>query len=124
MSDLKPCPFCGGEAGIGEYDSDPDGPFYFVNCTDCMASTNVLLGGQYRFTEAEAIAAWNTRATSSAPDVGELEDLVERLNNGVPAIGLHEDNNTELFDIEAADETMFEAAAILTALRGAQEAGQ
>ena len=62
--ELKPCPFCGGEAGTGTQ-HDPDGDFAFVNCTECMASTNVLLGQQWRFTEAEAIAAWNTRAGDS-----------------------------------------------------------
>ena len=72
---LLPCPFCGGEAGVGtQY--DPDGPFAFVNCTDCMASTNTLLGQQYAFTEAEAIAAWNNRKHPPA-DMAGLNGLTE-----------------------------------------------
>lgn len=47
----------------------------------------------------------------------DLDDLVEQLKAGVPEVGLHEDNNTELFDVEAANETMAEAAATITALR-------
>ena len=38
------------------------------------------------------------------------EELIEVLRHGVPAFGLHEDNSTELFDIEAANEVMTEAA--------------
>lgn len=57
MSELKPCPFCGGEAskvwipyiGGGGYGN-------VIECDDCWAKTG------YYATEAEAIAAWNARA--------------------------------------------------------------
>ena len=62
MKDLKPCPFCGGEAELHPtYDMDTgevDGWFTWCNndrC-ECKPETNE------HFTEAEAIAAWNTRA--------------------------------------------------------------
>lgn len=45
------------------------------------------------------------------------EDLIEVLRHGVPAFGLHEDNSTELFDIEAANEVMTEAADRIEALQ-------
>jgi hypothetical protein len=66
---LLPCPFCGSEAGLGR---GRDGPF--VNCIDCLASTNILVPqGQ---TEAEAIAAWNTRTSVPLPTLtGEVERL-------------------------------------------------
>ena len=51
---LKPCPFCGHEAGVGQ---GPDG--YFVNCTWCSAATDHLTGQKY--TEQEAIDLWNKR---------------------------------------------------------------
>lgn len=38
-----------------------------------------------------------------------MGDLVERLRRGVPVEGLHEDNETELFDVDAANETMIDA---------------
>jgi hypothetical protein len=46
----------------------------------------------------------------------ETEDLIEALTDGVKACGLHEDNDTELFLIEDANDTMADAA---TALRAA-----
>lgn len=76
MTDLEPCPFCGGEASetIGSIRySDrheawwPDGTqirdAYFVNCLKCGCDNKAMLGHQ---TEDAAIAAWNTRAPSSA----------------------------------------------------------
>ena len=57
MSDettLLPCPFCGGEASKRLF----YGARYGVYCDECDAR----VGGLFN-TEAEAIAAWNTRAT-------------------------------------------------------------
>jgi len=62
MSELKPCPFCGGEQaiktryigygspGLGSHDE------YRVVCKECRASSD-----EYK-SEAEAIAAWNRRS--------------------------------------------------------------
>ena len=50
--ELKPCPFCGGEAVpilAGKLD------YFRIYCRDCKASTKPR---EYR----EAIAAWNRRA--------------------------------------------------------------
>lgn len=52
---LEPCPFCDGEAQI-EW-SFPGGPY--VLCNDCGAATF------YGKSIGEAIAAWNTRATTT-----------------------------------------------------------
>ncbi len=51
---LKPCPFCGHEAGIGQ---GLDG--FFVNCTWCSASTDVLMPSDN--SEQEAADLWNKR---------------------------------------------------------------
>lgn len=49
MTELKPCPFCGGEAELYS------GGIKYVLCKECLATSNDFK------TEAEAIKAWNTR---------------------------------------------------------------
>ena len=62
MSELKPCPFCGGEARTsGERFENTI--LSWVFCSSCGAA------GGYRHTEAEAITAWNTRAERTCHDV-------------------------------------------------------
>lgn len=72
MSDetiLLPCPFCGGEAEVIEADYGMYMTGYAVCCRKCCLKLGVTgrLGETYEWspvfnTEAEAIAAWNTRA--------------------------------------------------------------
>lgn len=57
-SDLLNCPFCGGEAELYTTVPTHDG-FWCCICRDCGASTSFG-------SEAEAIAAWNTRANDAA----------------------------------------------------------
>lgn len=52
MSELKPCPFCGGEAELSEY----GGPQYLVECPFCEAGT--FTG---RVSKDQAIEDWNAR---------------------------------------------------------------
>ena len=54
MTELLPCPFCGGEASKRLF----YGARYGVYCDECDA----CVGGLFN-TEAEAISAWNARAT-------------------------------------------------------------
>ena len=54
MSELLPCPFCGGEA---EKMTSSDG-FTSIGCLVCNPIFGVMVQAS---TEAEAIAAWNTR---------------------------------------------------------------
>ena len=51
MTELKPCPFCGGEASM--YIAYDDG--YYVCCDECGCGLPVYN------TEEEAIEAWNRR---------------------------------------------------------------
>lgn len=61
MTELLPCPFCGGEAD--EYEGDYGNGIY---CMMCGAMVGEPIHLEYRTTKrvsiAEAIAAWNTRA--------------------------------------------------------------
>lgn len=56
MTELKPCPFCGGEAEILTAESMHGGYLFGIMCNDCCSRGDVYDN------EAEAIAAWNTRA--------------------------------------------------------------
>lgn len=55
-SELLPCPFCGGEAEILTAESMNGGYLFGIMCNDCRSRGDVY------DTEAEAVAAWNTRA--------------------------------------------------------------
>ncbi len=52
MTDLKPCPFCGGETSIRYY---KDKYSYYVECNHCMACSG------YSSFEDGAVKKWNTR---------------------------------------------------------------
>ena len=75
MSELLPCPFCGGEATIyPSYDTtenEIDG--WFIGC-EHMKCTGHPETDQF-FTKAEAIEAWNTRAERTC--YSELSDSWE-----------------------------------------------
>ena len=61
MSDLKQCPFCGGEADV-TLSQSRYGQFYAIHhdaVGNCPAS---YVNSMHFATEAEAIAAWNSRA--------------------------------------------------------------
>jgi Lar family restriction alleviation protein len=57
MSALKPCPFCGGEAGVVVHRPFPDA---YVQCGECDAE------GPVSASEAAAVDAWNRRAVDPA----------------------------------------------------------
>lgn len=67
MEKLKPCPFCGGEAYIAEYEPRLLRPVrnhpYSVWCNECELAFgwDSDYGGQFD-TKEEAAAAWNARA--------------------------------------------------------------
>ena len=65
--DLKPCPFCGGNKTVICKTDYGDGDAYAVSCRyhECHGAI-FTLGYGYFSTEAEAIAAWNTRAIDPA----------------------------------------------------------
>lgn len=65
MSELLPCPFCGGEANVIDHHNDDGSVSVGCNNDTCLGFSG--LGWLYK-TEAEAIAAWNTRAAYEIDD--------------------------------------------------------
>lgn len=60
MPELKPCPFCGGEAEIrdcGRIIKKQRRPFYTIRCSACMGTVP-----KYSSTILQAVEAWNRRA--------------------------------------------------------------
>lgn len=75
VEELLPCPFCGG-VNVSPCDDGADNRSFEVSCNDCFAAT------RYHDTEAEAIAAWNTRAPVSispllTTEAGKLADDID-----------------------------------------------
>ena len=68
MTELRKCPFCGGEASI--YVAYDDG--YYVCCDECGCGLPVYN------TEQEAIEAWNKRVPPTDKDIDEyIEKIVQ-----------------------------------------------
>lgn len=51
--------------------------------------------------------------TDTQTTTDRLAEVLEALLGGVTECGMHEDNSTELFDIDGANETMSEAADLI-----------
>ena len=66
MSELLLCPFCGGEAETLTAESMHGGYLFGIMCSDCRSRGDVY------DTEAEAIAAWNSRAERITDDEWEI----------------------------------------------------
>lgn len=88
---LKPCPFCGGEAElfVREFtDAEANFGNATVDCSECGC------GFGYCCTEAEAITAWNTRLSAPSHEVVEVlrevadaaNDMIVALNDGTTPI--------------------------------------
>lgn len=75
-TELKPCPFCGGEGEAWE-DADPTYPWSitFKHDDECLLRWVPTDFFQAYKTEAEAIAAWNTRAITPSAVVTEATEV-------------------------------------------------
>ena len=56
MADLRPCPFCGGEARVRVSDSIS---IMRIECTECHMATTTFIADSIG--ESEAAETWNTR---------------------------------------------------------------
>lgn len=57
MNELKPCPFCGGEAAIREY-SNGFNIWFRVRCDSCGVAQDGIRNG---YGKEQAVEAWNRR---------------------------------------------------------------
>jgi Lar family restriction alleviation protein len=71
--ELKPCPFCGGEAGVGPLHTTGGFRPFHVSCYVCGVEY------QHAETEAAAIAAWNRRTPTVPDDRSEAHRLLDAL---------------------------------------------
>ena len=71
IEELKPCPFCGGDAEITKWHEG-----YFVECKKQRCGGTI---GAYK-TEEEAIEAWNTRAERTC----KAEQDYDTMDDGIP----------------------------------------
>jgi len=73
--ELKPCPFCGGNAEARDYLDEDDNDFYYVVCLNCGSRTNgyPLDNG----IPERAAAAWNRRVNYGwlVPQMCTADDL-------------------------------------------------
>ena len=78
MPELKPCPFCGGEAKVRTW-KDSCELFAVVKCTGCGAESNLADDGTKTKEEniADAIAAWNHRPDIRRETIDAVIDLLE-----------------------------------------------
>lgn len=91
--DLKPCPFCGGEAKIT--DAEEAGPqAYVVSCTKCLCSSKVIFALKDDVTF-DLERAWNRRA-DLCPDAATVRAEALREAAGVAAARYNADNSTAL----------------------------
>ena len=67
MSELKPCPFCGGEATSSEKTTDPKNTFEFgwIGCQQCRCFINYINNSRGK---KQAEDAWNRRVGEGEKD--------------------------------------------------------
>jgi Lar family restriction alleviation protein len=72
MTELKPCPFCGGEAEITHIEDGENAGGSCVSCAQCFASSNV----EFEFKE-NFVSNWNRRITEEKEILSELLEFLK-----------------------------------------------
>ena len=69
MSELKPCPFCGGKAHIQGHTCIDRATYFTVDCYSC--GVHMI---KHQKSEQDAKAAWNRRAQPAACEIAEYAE--------------------------------------------------
>lgn len=93
--ELKPCPFCGGEAEITRFDVEWPGMYAKYEYSGCCNNSRCLadMGLAYKQDcEEDALAAWNTRTPD--PRIAELQAALDKspwisVSERLPELGFH-----------------------------------
>jgi reverse gyrase len=104
MSDLKPCPFCGGEA---QHEHLENGR-HSVGCADADGTCMGFQTLQTFATEREATDAWNTRASEA--EVVRLQTVLGELVASIDKRWEHETQRKREAAISPRTEKALEAA--------------
>ena len=75
VTELLPCPFCGGEVRLKEYKPNVSG---VAICEECGARSPICKNNHEGGWKQKAIAAWNTRATHGTLTAEQVCEAIER----------------------------------------------
>ena len=114
-SELLPCPFCGGGAILEPAVSDTCGPV--VECTKCFVCQN---GGSH-LTDAEAITAWNRRASPIEAPGQDMVMVPKEPTHEMGLAGFYEAQKRDVSDLPLFDKCVRIYRAML---KGASNAGK
>ena len=76
MEKLKPCPFCGGEAAIGDTIDENGVLVYTVGCHKCKIAIAKQRDGYFWQRKKEAIVAWNRRSDGARNSLSHLREEI------------------------------------------------
>ena len=80
MSELKPCPFCGGHAMAQKEWHGQHGSVHWVHCIGCFNQTRRYVSTIDSDPEDKAIAAWNNRSDGWIPCSERLPEYTDTYN--------------------------------------------
>jgi Lar family restriction alleviation protein len=63
MTELKPCPFCGGIAQVMHYKNAFGKEYSYVECTVCKCESANFMIAAYHCSDDLAVEAWNKRVS-------------------------------------------------------------
>ena len=98
MSELKPCPFCGGEAAIEEYNDGSGG----VYCTVCRFEPLTHANYRCQAEKIKAIKEWNRRTPDIDIPADRMQEICEAEKDGRLVV-LPEDG--QIYYFEEIEET-------------------